>query len=105
LVLADEKITLATHRFTAAHLDERIDPSKWPEQSRALAAAFDGMLNRPEDSFPRLYQFSADVVHELSTPINLIALRPKLPSPGAGLWKSTVACSNRTTRNSNASPS
>ena len=34
-----------------------------------LATAFDDMLVRLEDSFTRLSQFSADLAHELRTPI------------------------------------
>jgi two-component system heavy metal sensor histidine kinase CusS len=36
----------------------------------SLARAFDGMLDRLEDSFDRLSRFSADLAHELRTPIN-----------------------------------
>lgn len=34
-----------------------------------MAAAFDEMFNRLEDSFTRLSQFSADLAHELRTPV------------------------------------
>ena len=34
-----------------------------------MVTAFDGMLDRLEDSFTRLSQFSADLAHELRTPI------------------------------------
>src|ERR1043166_5093753 len=36
---------------------------------RPLAASFDDMLGRLEDSFTRLSQFSADLAHELRTPV------------------------------------
>ncbi len=42
----------------------------WPQELISLARAFDGMLDRLEDSFNRLSQFSADLAHELRTPIN-----------------------------------
>jgi len=42
----------------------------WPQELTALAEAFDGMLDRLEDSFARLSQFSADMAHELRTPVN-----------------------------------
>ena len=50
-------------------LHERIPPEGWPRELRPLAIAFDEMLDRLEDSFTRLSQFSADLAHELRTPI------------------------------------
>lgn len=66
--LAD--ITKAAERITASQLHERIDVAYWPQELVALARAFDGMLDRLEDSFNRLSQFSTDLAHELRTPIN-----------------------------------
>lgn len=59
----------ALERVQPAHLNERIDPARWPTELRPLAASFDHMLTRLEDSFTRLSQFSADLAHELRTPI------------------------------------
>jgi two-component system, OmpR family, heavy metal sensor histidine kinase CusS len=59
----------ALERVQPAHLNERIDPARWPTELRPLAASFDHMLIRLEDSFTRLSQFSADLAHELRTPI------------------------------------
>jgi two-component system heavy metal sensor histidine kinase CusS len=56
-------------RVQPAHLNERIDPERWPTELRPVAASFDDMLTRLEDSFTRLSQFSADLAHELRTPI------------------------------------
>src|SRR5205085_2653282 len=56
-------------RVQPAHLHARIEPDLWPIELRPLAASFDGMLGRLEDSFTRLSQFSADLAHELRTPI------------------------------------
>src|SRR6266404_1068348 len=56
-------------RVQPAHLNERIEPERWPTELRPLAASFDDMLGRLEDSFTRLSQFSADLAHELRTPI------------------------------------
>ena len=65
-----EEITRAAQRITADQLHERIDPARWPRELMPLAVAFDEMLTRLEDSFTRLSQFSADLAHELRTPIN-----------------------------------
>lgn len=59
----------ALERVQPAHLNERIDPERWPAELRPLAASFDDMLVRLEDSFTRLSQFSGDLAHELRTPI------------------------------------
>ena len=59
----------ALERVQPAHLNERINPARWPLELRPLAASFDDMLGRLEDSFTRLSQFSADLAHELRTPI------------------------------------
>jgi two-component system, OmpR family, heavy metal sensor histidine kinase CusS len=56
-------------RIGPTHLDERVRPAEWPAELRPLAIAFDEMLDRLEDSFRRLSQFSADLAHELRTPI------------------------------------
>jgi two-component system heavy metal sensor histidine kinase CusS len=57
-----------TH-ITPTHLDARLNPTKWPRELQPLALAFDQMLERLENSFTRLSQFSADLSHELRTPI------------------------------------
>ncbi|HXI85403.1 MAG TPA: heavy metal sensor histidine kinase [Verrucomicrobiae bacterium] len=64
------EITSAAQRTGPTQLHERIGSTHWPQELTALAEAFDGMLDRLEDSFARLSQFSADMAHELRTPIN-----------------------------------
>jgi two-component system, OmpR family, heavy metal sensor histidine kinase CusS len=59
-------------RITPTHLNERIEPRRWPRELQPLARAFDAMLNRLEDSFTRLSQFSGDLAHELRTPLGNI---------------------------------
>jgi two-component system heavy metal sensor histidine kinase CusS len=56
-------------RISPTHLNERVAPAGWPRELQPLAIGFDGMLARLEDSFARLSQFSADLAHELRTPI------------------------------------
>ena len=56
-------------RIGPDQLKERIGPSGWPGELQPLAVAFDQMLKRLDDSFTRLSQFSADLAHELRTPI------------------------------------
>jgi len=53
-------------------LNERIEAAGYPVEVRILAEAFNAMLERLEDSFARLSRFSADIAHELRTPVNNI---------------------------------
>lgn len=64
------EITKTAQHITASQLHERIAGRRWPAELADLAAAFDAMLNRLEDSFARLSQFSADLAHALRSPIN-----------------------------------
>ncbi len=62
----------AVERVGATHLDERVPISGWPDEIQPLAIGFNKMLARLEDSFTRLSQFSADLAHELRTPIAIL---------------------------------
>jgi two-component system heavy metal sensor histidine kinase CusS len=66
------KMTRALKRAGPKQLHERVTPVGWPRELQPLAVAFDEMLARLEDSFGRLSQFSADIAHELRTPIGNI---------------------------------
>ncbi len=65
-----ERVTATARRVRSATLHERIDTTDLPAELRALAATFNEMLDRLEESFEQLSQFSADVAHELRTPIS-----------------------------------
>lgn len=62
-------MTSTVQRIGPKRLDERVAPAGWPRELQPLAVAFDEMLDRLEESFTRLSQFSADLAHELRTPI------------------------------------
>src|SRR5919106_5256964 len=67
-----QPLTDMTHllaRIGPSHMKERLAPADWPRELQPLANAFDHMLKRLDDSFTRLSQFSADLAHELRTPI------------------------------------
>ena len=63
------EMTQSLGRIGPTHLKERVIPDDWPRELQPLAVAFDDMLERLDDSFTRLSQFSADLAHELRTPI------------------------------------
>jgi len=64
-----EQMTRSLGRVGPTHLKERVAPGSWPSELQPLAIAFDDMLKRLDDSFTRLSQFSADLAHELRTPV------------------------------------
>jgi two-component system heavy metal sensor histidine kinase CusS len=59
-------------RTGATHLHERVPIAGWPDELQPLALAFNKMLERLENAFTRLSQFSADLAHELRTPIAIL---------------------------------
>jgi two-component system heavy metal sensor histidine kinase CusS len=65
-----ERVTTTARRVRSSTLHERIDTTDLPAELRALAATFNEMLDRLEESFEQISQFSADVAHELRTPIS-----------------------------------
>ena len=71
-------ITRMAQRITAQRLDERLAPSGWPRDLAVLALAFDGMLDRLKESVTRLQQFSADLAHELRTPVQNLMLETEV---------------------------
>ncbi len=92
------EMTQAAARIGPARLNERVAPARWPRELQPLARAFDEMLDRLEDSFTRLSQFSADLAHELRTPIanirgeaEVALTRPRAPAEYREVVESTVA--------------
>jgi two-component system heavy metal sensor histidine kinase CusS len=65
-------MTRALKRVGPKQVHQQVSPVGWPRELQPLALAFDDMLHRLEDSFVRLSQFSADIAHELRTPIGNI---------------------------------
>jgi two-component system heavy metal sensor histidine kinase CusS len=63
-------IARAFRRISADDLNMRVSADEWPPEVAILATEFDSMLERLENSFALLTQFSADLAHELRTPIN-----------------------------------
>ncbi len=57
-------------QVSANELNTRIDPSSVPIEISELAVSFNELLQRLEESFNRLSNFSADIAHELRTPIS-----------------------------------
>jgi two-component system heavy metal sensor histidine kinase CusS len=56
--------------ISAERLATRLPETGLPDELQALAAAFNAMLARLDDSFRRLSEFSSDIAHELRTPVS-----------------------------------
>lgn len=52
-----------------------IDPSQWPPETRRVIEGYNDLSQRLHESFQRLSQFSADLAHELRTPIHNLRLQ------------------------------
>jgi two-component system, OmpR family, heavy metal sensor histidine kinase CusS len=64
------RLDAAVRRISASHTNERIDVLNWPGELTLLTNDLNSMLERIDDSFRRLTQFSSNLAHELRTPIN-----------------------------------
>jgi two-component system heavy metal sensor histidine kinase CusS len=65
-----ERIIKTVRTVRSSTLHERLDVVGLPSELQSLAQTFNDMLDRLEDSFVQISQFSADVAHELRTPVN-----------------------------------
>jgi two-component system, OmpR family, heavy metal sensor histidine kinase CusS len=65
-----QEISHAAARIRSTTLDERIATHGLPVELRNLADTFNSMLDRLEQSFRHISEFSDDVAHELRTPVN-----------------------------------
>ena len=63
------EIVSRMRRVSASEGAESIPPESVPRELGDLAASFNDMLRRVDDSFRRLENFNADIAHELRTPI------------------------------------
>ena len=93
-----EAMTRSLKRVGPHRLHERVPPVEWPRELQPVAIAFDDMLDRLEDSFTRLSQFSADLAHELRTPLanirgeaEVALARPRSPNEYEAVIESSVA--------------
>jgi len=69
-----DDISLTARNITRHRLDTRIDETSLPAELVSLAQSFNSMLGRLEDSFTRLSHYSANLAHELRTPINTLMI-------------------------------
>lgn len=65
-------ISRVAANITSASLHSRLNAEGYPIEMAVLTQTFNAMLDRLEGSFSRLARFSADIAHELKTPISNI---------------------------------
>lgn len=58
--------------LSATQLHQRVGSAPWPAELRQLAGNFDRLLVRLDDAFARISRFSADIAHELRTPLHIL---------------------------------
>lgn len=67
-----EEIAATARRITSTNLRERIRAEGYPSELASLAGTFNEMLDRLEQAFEQISRFSADIAHDLRTPVNNI---------------------------------
>ncbi len=63
------QLTRTAASISPQSLSQRIPSSAIPQELQALVSAFNAMLARLDEAFVRLSNFSADIAHELRTPV------------------------------------
>ncbi len=68
-----QRITGAARSVTPTDLTARLPQTPWPRELQELVGVFNAMLGRIEEAFGRQSRFSADIAHELRTPLGHIS--------------------------------
>lgn len=66
------EVTARAARIGPATLEERLDSAAVPVEMRQLVQAFNATLDRLAQGYQRLAQFSADLAHEIRTPVGAL---------------------------------
>jgi two-component system heavy metal sensor histidine kinase CusS len=72
------QVTRVAASISATSLKARIPLASVPLELRQLVASFNAMLDRLDDAFMRLSNFSADIAHELRTPVSNLLMQTEV---------------------------
>jgi heavy metal sensor kinase len=67
-----DRITVTARTIGARNLSNRLEVPQTRDELQRLSETLNGMLDRLEQAFKRITQFTADASHELRTPISLM---------------------------------
>lgn len=67
-----DRINRAVQKINASSLNQRLPEVRPKDEIGRLVETFNSMLERLEDSFQKIRQFSGDASHELRTPLTII---------------------------------
>lgn len=73
-----QRISEQIKTINTEQLSRRLDTQQAPSELKELAEAFNAMISHVEQSFEKLSQFSADIAHELRTPITNLSTQTQV---------------------------
>ncbi|MBI3444016.1 MAG: heavy metal sensor histidine kinase [Magnetospirillum sp.] len=68
-----QELAETVHAIGSSTLERRIDPARQPIELQPLCRTFNSMLDRLQQSFDQVSQFTDDIAHELRTPLSVMA--------------------------------
>ena len=89
-------LTTAAAQLTVQALEERLDDRHGTREVRELATVLNALMHRLSESFARLSRFSADLAHDLKTPLATLMMQTQvaLSQPRSNEYYRTLLASN-----------
>lgn len=87
------RISATVRGITSEQLHVRLEPDGMPSELGPLVASFNEMLDQLEASFKRLTHFTADIAHELRTPVTNLTTQTQVAlskSRDAGAYREVL---------------